>query len=264
MKEAAVKETETLYGKKTKSRLLLSLLQGITGFLNNFIGFALLFVTMGAGAVFAVRGEVTAGTLIAMVQPTNYVLLPVNAMSGWIRTFNEVKASLGWVEEILELPIYEKTEHMEVADGTLRLLAAENLTFPYGTNEGTKKVLRGANAVFGRGITGIIGESGSGKSTLLKLLLGLYEPEGGRIYEENVDGSVMERNEECLAAYVPGDRFLFHGTIKENILMARKEEAGRLEQVLKQANLLSVTEQLEDGLIHEVSESGGNLSMGQQ
>ena len=46
--------------------------------------------------------------------------------------------------------------------------------------------------------------------------------------------------------------------------MGRKEEKERLRQVLKQANLLSVMEQLEGGLNHEVSESGGNLSMGQQ
>lgn len=46
--------------------------------------------------------------------------------------------------------------------------------------------------------------------------------------------------------------------------MGRKEEKERLGKVLKQANLLSVTEQLGGGLNHEVSESGGNLSMGQQ
>lgn len=266
MKETAVKETELRYDRKAKSRMLLSLLQGITGFLNNFIGFALLFVTMGAGAVFAVKGEVTVGTLIAMVQLTNYVLLPINAMSGWMRTFNEVKASLSRVEEVLELPVYEKerADSLKNPGDRFQCLVVESLTFQYGAKETAKKVLCGVNAVFERGVTAVIGESGSGKSTLLKLLLGIYEPESGRIYGKNAEGSVLESNGESLASYVPGDGFLFHGTVKENILMGRKEEKERLRQVLKQANLLSVMEQLEGGLNHEVSESGGNLSMGQQ
>ena len=266
MKETAMEETRELYGRKAKSRQSLSILQGITGFLNNFIGFALMFITMGIGAAFAVRGEVTVGTLIAMVQLTNYVLLPINAMSGWMRTFNEVKASLVRIEEILELPVYEKegSERPESTENMLRSLVVENLAFQYSAKESPRKVLHGANAVFRRGITGIIGESGSGKSTLLKLLLGLYEPECGRICGEGTEGSIPERNAERLAAYVPGDRFLFRGTVRENILMGQKEGKETLEQVLKQANLISVLEQMEGGLDHEVSESGGNLSMGQQ
>lgn len=45
MKETAMEETRELYGRKAKSRQSLSILQGITGFLNNFIGFALMFIT---------------------------------------------------------------------------------------------------------------------------------------------------------------------------------------------------------------------------
>ena len=218
--------TTTKGKRKAKSRMLLSLLQGITGFLNNFIGFALLFVTMGAGAVFAVKGEVTVGTLIAMVQLTNYVLLPINAMSGWMRTFNEVKASLSRVEEVLELPVYEKerADSLKNPGDRFQRLVVESLTFQYGAKETAKKVLCGVNAVFERGVTAVIGESGSGKSTLLKLLLGIYEPESGRIYGKNAEGSVLESNGESLASYVPGDGFLSHGTVKENILMGRKEE----------------------------------------
>lgn len=116
MREAVLRETKELYEQKAKSKLLLSFLQGITSFLNSFIGFALLFVTMGVGAVFAVKGEINVGTLIAMVQLTNYVLLPINAMSGWIRKFSEVKASIDRIEEIMTLPVYEKQETQTETD----------------------------------------------------------------------------------------------------------------------------------------------------
>lgn len=116
MREAVLRETKELYEQKAKSKLLLSFLQGITSFLNSFIGFALLFVTMGVGAVFAVKGEINVGTLIAMVQLTNYVLLPINAMSGWIRKFSEVKASIDRIEEIMTLSVYEKQEAQTETD----------------------------------------------------------------------------------------------------------------------------------------------------
>ena len=116
MREAVLRETKELYEQKAKSKLLLSFLQGITSFLNSFIGFALLFVTMGVGAVFAVKGEINVGTLIAMVQLTNYALLPINAMSGWIRKFSEVKASIDRIEKIMTLPVYEKQEAQTETD----------------------------------------------------------------------------------------------------------------------------------------------------
>lgn len=107
MKNNIVQETGRLYEQKAKSKLHLSYLQGIISFLNSFIGFALMFVTLGVGSIFAVKGEVSVGTLIAMVQLTNYVLLPINTLSKWISKFNECKASLKRIEEVLSLPVYE-------------------------------------------------------------------------------------------------------------------------------------------------------------
>ncbi len=70
------------------------------------------------------------------------------------------------------------------------------------------------------GMTAIVGQSGAGKSTLIDLMMGLMKPELGHIL---IDGKVVSEDElfslRKAISYVPQEPFLFHGTIKDNLLM---------------------------------------------
>jgi zinc transport system ATP-binding protein len=62
------------------------------------------------------------------------------------------------------------------------VLAAEGLSFAYGTGPGRTEVLRGVDLRVGPGeFVALVGSNGSGKTTLLRLLLGLAEPETGSV-----------------------------------------------------------------------------------
>jgi ABC-type multidrug transport system fused ATPase/permease subunit len=73
---------------------------------------------------------------------------------------------------------------------------------------------------------GLNGPSGSGKTTLSDLLVGLYSPKRGTITVagEQLDGEVLERWRSSLS-YVVQDPFLFHDTIRNNLLWAREESS---------------------------------------
>ncbi|MNZ92994.1 Heterocyst differentiation ATP-binding protein HepA [compost metagenome] len=69
-------------------------------------------------------------------------------------------------------------------------------------------------------MTAIVGPSGAGKSTLIDLLMGLIKPERGQVLidgKEMSDADILSLRSSI--SYVPQDPFIFHGTIRDNLLM---------------------------------------------
>jgi ABC-type multidrug transport system fused ATPase/permease subunit len=98
----------------------------------------------------------------------------------------------------------------------------------------------------------IIGPVGSGKSTIFKTVLGEIIPQEGSV---KVPRSL---------AYVPQDSFLFHGSLRENILMGAQVAEDTLAEALRVSCLDHDLLSFPDGLETEIAEGGGNLSGGQR
>lgn len=112
---------------------------------------------------------------------------------------------------------------------------------------------------------GIIGESGSGKTTLLKIILGLIEPNSGRIL---IDGRRIKNNKieryQALFSYLPQENLFIPGTIKENIAFGEINiDDNRVINALKQTNCYGFVKKLKNKLNHELKENGKNFSIGQ-
>lgn len=113
-------------------------------------------------------------------------------------------------------------------------------------------------------MTAITGCSGAGKSTLAEILLGLLGPSG----EVLVDGvpltAANRRRWRRSVAYVPQDPFLFHNTIRANLLMAQPQASDAdLRQALRIAAAdFATTPPL--GLDTIVGDRGGRLSGGER
>ena len=148
--------------------------------------------------------------------------------------------------------------------GLERALAFEHVTYRYPNG---KTALDDVDFVVPVGQTiAIVGPSGAGKSTLANILLRLRAPSGGRI---TVDGrDCWEFSPESwhrATALVEQDAFLFHGTLRENILYGCDdvgEEA--LDRALAAAHLTDVVTSLPDGLDTLVGERGAMVSGGQR
>jgi len=112
----------------------------------------------------------------------------------------------------------------------------------------------------------IVGPSGAGKSTLANILLRLRAPTSGRI---TIDGDdCWEYSPESwhrATALVEQDAFLFHGTLRENILYGCDAvDESRLSGVLAAAHLTDVVTTLPEGLETLVGERGAMVSGGQR
>jgi len=113
--------------------------------------------------------------------------------------------------------------------------------------------------------TAITGPSGSGKSTLVSLLLRFVKPEKGAI---TINGTSIDSfsAEAWLSriAWVPQHPFLFNASIRENLLLARKNaDDAELRDALAHAGLDELLKNMPEGLETIIGEQGARLSGGE-
>ena len=162
----------------------------------------------------------------------------------------------------------------EIPEAGSRKLTAEELSsqpividkLSYKFPGSDKPALDGVRLMIEPGtVTALTGPSGAGKSTLLNLLLRFIEPTEGAISvgnrkarEFNLDSWYRQ------IAWVPQHPFLFNATIRENLLMARRDATpAEIDNALKQAGLFDLVTSLPDGLETMIGEQGARLSGGE-
>jgi subfamily B ATP-binding cassette protein MsbA len=129
------------------------------------------------------------------------------------------------------------------------------------------EALRNMNFVVPAGSTvAVVGTSGSGKSTMAALLLRLRMPSSGRITVDGLDyWDFTPESWHRAIALVEQDAFLFHGTLKENVLYGWRHASDEsLRRAITAANLDDVVASLPDGIDTLVGERGAMVSGGQR
>lgn len=111
----------------------------------------------------------------------------------------------------------------------------------------------------------LVGPSGSGKSTIFSLLLRFFDPNQGQIL---INGTPITNYPletlRGLISFVSQDPYIFHGTLRDNLLVAKPDATDReIEQALQAAHLKEVVAQMPEGLNTVVGERGLTLSGGQ-
>jgi ATP-binding cassette subfamily C protein len=142
----------------------------------------------------------------------------------------------------------------------------ERVSFTYREDTGARAVEDVSLSIVKGSTTAIVGPSGGGKSTLADLLMGLIEPVSGQVL---VDGQRM--TPDAMPAwrerigYVPQDAFLFHETIRTNLLWAQPGASeADIWNALQQASADGFVAALPHGLETVVGDRGLLLSGGER
>ena len=141
----------------------------------------------------------------------------------------------------------------------------QNLGFRYDEKE--KWIFKSLNLSISSGDSiGIVGRSGSGKSTLLALILGVIEPEEGKILIDGLSPHDYFKKSGARVGYVGAEAFLIEGSIKENLsyglgFLANDDDCW---QALQKARLDDVILSKSEKLNFRLKENGEGLSAGQK
>jgi ATP-binding cassette subfamily C protein LapB len=201
--------------------------------------------------------------LIAVTMLSSRAIGPVAQIAGLIIRWEQTKLALHALDQIMAAPVDEQAGCVQLAalQGAVEL---RDVQFAYPD---TQPLLKGVNLKIAPGEkVGFIGRIGSGKSTLLRLLLNIYTPQQGavlidRIAVNQIDPLSLRRQ----IGFVPQDVTLFHGSMRENILLgAANVSDADLLRAVRLACLEETLAQLPEGLGTEVGERGERLSGGQR
>lgn len=161
-------------------------------------------------------------------------------------------------------------KHVDASEGTESIvrkankLTCEHVSFAYEDH----RALDDISLEFKHGtITAIVGDSGAGKSTLADIFIRLLEPTSGTIrYGASSISDYTLAAWRHAVALVSQDVFLFHGTIRENLILGLAQDVSdeRIREALHLAGAEEFVRNLPDGWDTMVGERGVKLSGGQR
>ena len=154
-------------------------------------------------------------------------------------SFSRVMELMKRCEEAAELPA-QWSETFELKDE----VRFEKVSFSY---DGKSPVIRNLDMTIHAGqTTAIVGPSGAGKSTLADLMMGLILPQSGHIVIDKKELTPERvRDWRLRIGYVPQEPFLFHDTLRANLLWVKP---GTCEEEIMQALRLSASEEFVSAL----------------
>jgi ATP-binding cassette subfamily B protein len=221
-------------------------------------------LVVGIGGWMTIEGMVTLGTIAFFVLTLGNLFEPIQQLSQLFNTVQSAGAGLNKLFQLLdtEVDVPERKGAIDLpATGEVRV---DDVGFAYGSGP---PVLTDVSLVIEPGERlALVGPTGAGKSTLAKLVARLYDPTVGQVTFGGVDlRDATLRSLRNRIVVVPQEGFLFNGTVRDNIRLARAGASDvEVEQALRDVGVFDRFASLPDGLDTEVRERGSRLSAGEK
>ena len=244
---------EEIYFTKGKFDVLSNVISQLSGMI-------VFLVAFGGGMYLVFNGYTSIGSVTAIVQLVNFVVMPVNEVGMGITKFREGQITLE-AFEVQDVPEFQTGKTKEYFN---EVITFSNVDFSYPNTEG--KIFNHLSLKIQKGEKiAIVGRSGSGKSTLLNLLLRFYEVTSGHILIDNQDlQDISIESLYNLMTVVQQDVYIFDDTLKANITLNQSFTEYDIKQAVQYSGLESYVLENELGLQVLCGENGSNLSGGQK
>jgi ATP-binding cassette, subfamily C, bacterial exporter for protease/lipase len=229
---------------------------------SKFIRYTQQSLSLAAGAVLVIQGEMSAGAMIATNVLMSRALAPIDQLVGVWRSFNSTRAAFHRLEQLLAdyperdpnlsrvAPEGQVTLRDVVADAPGRatpILKDVSFSIPPGT------------------VTIIVGPSGSGKSTLARVMMGIWPDVSGEVLLDGLPIQGWDRMElGPHLGYLPQDIELFEGSIGENIARFGELDSEKVIEAARCAGLHEMILRFPKGYDTPIGEAGNLLSGGQR
>jgi ATP-binding cassette subfamily B protein len=221
-------------------------------------------LTLGIGGYWVHNGTLTLGTVAFFVLALSNLFEPVQQLSQLFNMVQSAGAGLRKLFELLDTPVDVPERQAAVdlpAEGDIEV---DGVSFTYATGP---PVLQDVSLHIAAGTRlALVGPTGAGKSTLAKLITRFYDPTSGSVRFGGVDlrdatlASLRQR-----VVVIPQEGFLFNGSIRDNVRMARAGASDdEVDAALRAVDAYDRFAALPEGLDTEVRERGSRLSAGEK
>ena len=219
-------------------------------------------LVLGLGALLVIKGDMSAGMMIAGSILMGRVLSPIDQLIAVWKQWSTAKLAYQRLDALLQefgtrqsamaLPAPKgqvSFEQVSAGPPGRRMATLQQVSFSLGAGE----------------VLGVLGASGSGKSTLARVLVGVWPTLAGTV---RLDGADIHRwDREQLGPYIgylPQDIELFSGSIADNIARFREADPQQVVAAAQQAGVHEMILRLPQGYDTLLGDEGSGLSGGQK
>ncbi|MCI9340409.1 MAG: ABC transporter ATP-binding protein [Dorea sp.] len=248
--------------KETQVRFSAARLFALNEGLSDTLAVISTLMVIFTAAYLVLTGQITTGTLLALVQLSSTFMAPVMLLMQNVPKIQSMRQVIGRLNGYAadssvserpakEIPSFEHT------------IELDHVSFSYDEetpvlSDITMQIARG-------GKYALMGASGCGKTTLIKLLLGYYEDYSGSIRYDGRELRELDPDRIAgIASVIHQNIYLFNWSVRENILLYEEFTGCELEEAVEKSGVSLFIGEKEGGLLHMAGENGVLLSGGQR
>ncbi len=218
--------------------------------------------TIAIGSYLVMDGTIDTGALIAIMMIVWRILTPIQITFLSLNRIGQLQQTVQHLDRLMKISrerrFKGKPHSLRSFNGALKF---DNVSFRYGPK--SEPVLKGVNFSVEHGeVVALTGATGSGKSTILKILLGLYQPQAGRVFLDNINIQQLDVGElRSSMGFMPQVTSLFYGSLAQNLLLSNP--LANRQEILEALAMAGVTEEdplLEGGLDRPLRFETGDLN----
>jgi ATP-binding cassette subfamily C exporter for protease/lipase len=229
---------------------------------SKFIRYTQQSLSLGAGALLVIDGQLSPGGMIAANVLMTRALAPIDMIVGSWRQFIGMRYAFARLEQMLiDYPARDPAFKRVAPTGAVTLQDV------FATAPGrSDPILKNVSLSVPAGtVTAVLGPSGSGKSTLARVLMGIWPDVSGQVLIDALPLNGWNRVElGPHLGYLPQDIELFEGTIAENIARFGQVDPDKVIEAAQNADLHEMILRFPKGYDTPIGEAGNLLSGGQR